>query len=117
METKEQLQEKISSLDGRDYGAYQSLIGNYDYKQFSLIIEQIPKDPFAPPHTGIYRVQFPIADTVIKTDMIDSKVKEIACRDFYARQFFKSSNKIAGKRRGPGYSGIITIRRQINKTH
>ena len=109
MVTKDQLQKKITSLDGQDYGAYQSLIGTYDFEQFALIIEQIPKDPYAPPHTGIYRVQFPLVDTIIEDDMIDSGIGEITCRDFYARQFFYSSTKIAGKRRGPGYSGIITI--------
>lgn len=109
MVTKDQLQKKITPLDGKDYGAYQSLIGSYDFDQFSLIIDQIPKDPYAPPHTGIYRIQFPLGDTAIKGDMIDSRIREIACRDFYARQFFYHSTKIAGKRRGPGYSGIITI--------
>jgi len=109
MVTKDKLQKKITPLDGQDYGAYQSLIGTYDFEQFVLIIEQIPKDPYAPPHTGIYRVQFPLDTTVIEADMIDSRIGEIACRDFYARQFFCNSTKIAGKRRGPGYSGIITI--------
>ena len=109
MVTKDQLQKKITSFDGQDYGAYQSLIGTYDFEQFALIIDQIPKDPYAPPHTGIYRVQFPLDDTVIESNMIDSRMEEIACRDFYARQFFHNSTKVAGKRRGPGYSGIITI--------
>jgi len=109
MATKEQLQKKITPLDGKDYGAYQALIGSYDFDQFTLVIEQIPKDPFAPPHTGIYRVQFPLVDTVIDAGMIDSKTADIACRDFYARQFFFHSHNMAGKRRGPGYSGIITI--------
>ena len=109
MVTKDQLQKKITSLDGQDYGAFQSLIGTYDFEQFALIIDQIPKDPYAPPHTGIYRVQFPLDDMVIESNMIDSRMGEITCRDFYARQFFHNSTKIAGKRRGPGYSGIITI--------
>ncbi|MFW2371940.1 MAG: ABC-ATPase domain-containing protein [Gammaproteobacteria bacterium] len=107
--TKDQLQKKIIPLDGKDYGAFQSLIGTYDFEQFVLIIDQIPKDPYAPPHTGIYRIQFPVADTVIEADMIDTKMGKIACRDFYARQFFYNSTKVAGKRQGPGYSGIITI--------
>jgi len=109
MLTKDQLQKKILLLDAQDYGAYQSLIGSYDFEQFALIIEQIPKDPYAPPHTGIFRVQFPLADTVIESDMIDSRMGEITCRDFYARQFFCKSTELSGKRRGPGYSGIITI--------
>jgi predicted ABC-class ATPase len=41
--------------------------------------------------------------------MIDSNLKQIACRDFYARQFFQHSKNIAGNRRGPGFSGIITL--------
>jgi predicted ABC-class ATPase len=109
MDTKDQLEKKILQLDGQDYGRYQALIGHYDFEKFVLIIDQIPKDPYAPPHTGIYRIQFPLHDTVIEPDMIDSNLKQIACRDFYARQFFQHSKSIAGKRRGPGYSGIITI--------
>ncbi|MCK4622557.1 MAG: ABC-ATPase domain-containing protein [Desulfuromonadales bacterium] len=109
MVTKDQLQQRICLLDGKDYGAFQALIGTYDFDLFSLIIEQIPKDPYAPPHTGIYRIQFPLDETVIEAGMIDSRIGEIACRDFYARQFFYNSTRIAGKRRGPGFSGIITI--------
>jgi predicted ABC-class ATPase len=109
MHTKDQLEKKILQLDGQGYGRYQTLTGRYDFEQFVLIIDQIPKDPYAPPHTGIYRIQFPLHDTVIQADMIDSKLKEIACRDFYVRQFFHQSHKISGNRRGPGYSGIITI--------
>ncbi len=109
MHTKNQLKKKILQLDGKDYGRYQALIGHYDFEQFAILIDQIPKDPYAPPHTGIYRIQFPLQDTTIEPDMINSKQKEIACRDFYTRQFFHHSSLIAGTRRGPGYSGIITI--------
>ena len=56
METASVLKHRIESIDGKDYGAYQSLKGEYDYPQFKLLIDQIPKDPYAPPHTGIYRV-------------------------------------------------------------
>ncbi len=107
--TKDELVKKITSMDRKDYGAYQDLLGSYDFEQFKFIIERIPKDPFAPPHTGIYRIQFPIKDTVIELDKIDQKIAEIACRDFFARQFFTRSKTIAGKRRGTGNSGIITI--------
>ena len=107
--TKKQLQKKITPLDGKDYGAFQSLIGAYDFEQFVLIIDQIPKDPYAPSHTGIYRIQFPIGDMAIEGDMLDTRIGEIACRDFYARQFFYNSKKLAGERRGTGNSGIITI--------
>ena len=49
---------KIRSLNGRDYGACQDLLGEYDFQnKFKLIIHKIPKDPYAPPHTGVYRIQ------------------------------------------------------------
>ncbi|MCK5199783.1 MAG: hypothetical protein KAR21_15605, partial [Spirochaetales bacterium] len=51
------LKRKLESLDGQDYGAYQSLRGEYDFPGYKLIIRQIPKDPYAPPHTGIYCIR------------------------------------------------------------
>ncbi|RLC46754.1 MAG: hypothetical protein DRI23_12015, partial [Candidatus Cloacimonadota bacterium] len=53
---KQILRNKLPSTDSKDYGSYQSLLGTYDYGLFRLIIQQIPKDPYAPPHTGIYRI-------------------------------------------------------------
>ena len=41
------LNEKINSIDGKDYGRYQELLGSYDFSIFKLIIQQIPKDPFS----------------------------------------------------------------------
>ena len=109
MAAKEQLQKRVTALDGKDYGAFQSLVGSYDFGQFALIVEQIPKDPYAPPHTGIYRIQLPLDDTAIEEGMIDSKTAKTACRDFFARQFFSHSRDVSGQRRGTGHSGIITI--------
>ena len=47
------LKKKLAPIDGKDYGGYQSLIGEYGFSRYKLIIHQIPKDPYAPPHTGI----------------------------------------------------------------
>lgn len=109
MQNKETIKVKLNAIDGRDYGAYQSLIGAYDYPRFKLLIDQIPKDPYAPPHTGIYRVQVPCDYVRTPPRLMKSKVKEVAFRDFLARRFFKASTEISKGRRGTGYSGIITI--------
>ena len=47
------LKQKLAVINSRDYAGYQSLLGDYDFGLFKLIIQQIPKDPYAPPHTGI----------------------------------------------------------------
>jgi predicted ABC-class ATPase len=103
------LRKKLESIGGQDYGAYQSLTGRYDFSDFQLIIEQIPKDPYAPPHTGIYRIQVLRDDERVVNLRIDSKIQEIAFRDFLARRFFYSAQKISKGRCGTGYSGVITI--------
>lgn len=74
-------QKKLATIDGQDYAAYQSLLGTYDFNLFKLIIQQIPKDPYAPPHTGIYRIQVQRKDNRIIRLKIESKVQRIA----YAR--------------------------------
>ena len=57
MPDKNNLKETLDSIHNQDYVNYQSLLGDYDFSLFRLIIHQIPKDPFAPPHTGLYRIQ------------------------------------------------------------
>ena len=105
------LKQKLASIDGRDYASCQSLLGSYDFDLFKLIIEQIPKDPYAPPHTGIYRIQVQRGDNRIINLKIDSKVQKTACADFLARHFFDAAQRICKGIRGTGYSGIITINR------
>ncbi|MBU2515500.1 ABC-ATPase domain-containing protein [bacterium] len=109
MVNRDILKNKLRSINGQDYGAYQSLIGEYDFSRFKLVVQQIPKDPYAPPHTSIYRVQVQRnEDQVINLKMI-SKIQEIAFRDFLARRFYNASLEVSKGRRGTGYSGIITI--------
>jgi len=109
METFKILKYKLESINGKDYGAYQSLKGEYNYSQFKLAIDQIPKDPYAPPHTGIYRVI--VKNNFIKQfhDIFNTKISEIAFRDFLARNFYNAALKKSKGRRGTGNSGMITI--------
>ena len=103
------LKKKLAEIDEKDYGAYQSLLGSYDFDLFELIIQQIPKDPYAPPHTGIYRIRVQRNDERIIAFKIDSGIQKIAISDYLARSFFNASEKIAKGIRGTGFSGLITI--------
>ena len=109
MLTSHILKQKLQSMDSQDYGAYQSLLGAYDFGLFKLFIQQIPKDPYAPPHTGIYRIQVQRNDNRIITCNIGSKIQKIALTDFLARRFFDSCQKFSKGHCGTGYGGIITI--------
>ena len=106
---KNNLKQTLASIDNQDYVNYQSLLGSYDFPLFKLIIHQIPKDPFAPPHTGLYRIQVQRSDERIINLTLTSKVQEIAFTDFLARGFYNACEKISKGIRGTGYSGLITI--------
>jgi len=94
MLNKNILKQKLASIDDQDYAGYQALLGTYDFSLFKLIVQQIPKDPYAPPHTGM---------------KIGSKVQKVAFADYLARYFHDASERISKGIRGTGYSGLITI--------
>jgi predicted ABC-class ATPase len=111
VQTIEALKRKLESINEKDYGAYQSLKGGYDYPGFKLLIDQIPKDPYAPPHTGIYRIELKNSFVNQFKIVFNTKTSEIAFRDFLARHFHSATSRISKGRRGTGHSGIITIDR------
>jgi predicted ABC-class ATPase len=109
MKSTQSLRDILNSIDGKDYGAYQSLKGNYSFPDFELLITQIPKDPYAPPHTGIYRIQISHTYLNVPQRFFNTKIAGIAYRDFLARIFATSAKDFSTRRRGTGYSGVITL--------
>jgi predicted ABC-class ATPase len=109
MQSSRSLQGKIRSIDGKGYGAYQSLKGEYAYPEFELFVSHVPRDPYAPPHTGMYRIRVTHEYLGIPQELIEGKTAQVACRDFLARRFCEAARRIAGGRRGTGHSGVITM--------
>lgn len=109
MEEQNRLKNQLQGIDEKDYAAYQSLLGKHDYSRFSLFVDQIPKDPYAPAYTGIYRVRVKKSDAGFPDDMMTPPVRKIALRDFLARIFFANCQKYSKGRRGTGNSGLISI--------
>ncbi len=109
MQSTQALRAKLERIDGRDYGACQSLKGEYAWPEFELLITQIPKDPYAPPHTGIYRIRVDHAYLGITPEVFGSPTAGVAYRDLLARRFSAKAGEISTRGRGTGYSGIITL--------
>jgi predicted ABC-class ATPase len=113
MQPAQALHSKLKGIDGRDYGACQSLLGEYSYTDFQLLINQIPKDPYAPPHTGIYRIRVPHSYLGIPPHLFEAKTAGIAARiayrDLLARRFSAKAGQISRLGRGTGHSGLITL--------
>jgi predicted ABC-class ATPase len=80
MKPLELLKQQLQQLDGKDYGAYQSLKGPWQYPHFELYIDRIPKDPYAPPGTGVYRARVPRDKAGISDGMTASPINVIALR-------------------------------------
>jgi len=47
--TDRDLLKELSQMDGRPYGAYRSLAGTWDYGDFTVAIDRVQSDPYAPP--------------------------------------------------------------------
>ena len=61
-------------------------------------------DPYAPPHTGIYRSRVAHAYLGIAADLVDSPIAVIAYRDFLARRFSEQAGQVSVQGRGTGVS-------------
>ena len=76
---------------------------------YTLIIDQVPKDPYAPPDTGVYRVRVERAAGGLNTEDDATPIAEVATCDYLARRFAAATQEVGGGRRGTGNSGVITI--------
>jgi predicted ABC-class ATPase len=105
----EALRPQLRGLDGKDYAAYQSLRGRYALGPFELRLDRIPKDAYAPPGTGTFRLRAPWPATDLDDDLRSTATRSLALRDFIARRFASACRERAKGRRGTGNSGMITI--------
>ncbi|MEG4209751.1 ABC-ATPase domain-containing protein [Microcoleus sp. S13_B4] len=108
MTNKESLQRHLLQLDNRGYKAYKDIQGNYDFSEFTLIIDYVQGDPFASPSK--FRVRVPPNIAQLPRELFNSRSREIALRDYLTRQFDKAAYSISSKR-GTGNSGLIAVTR------
>ena len=100
------LRATLLNLDGASYKAYKDIRGNYDFPDFTLIIDYVQGDPFASPSK--FRVKIPQSIAQFPQQLYQSPSREIALRDYLTRQFHQVSRRISSHR-GTGKSGLIAI--------
>jgi len=101
------LRRSLLRLDGRGYKNYQSLKGIYDFSDFTVFIDHIQGDPFAPPSR--IRIRVPQKKAGFPKNLYDSPSREVGLRDYLARQVEIAIKKYSQGRRGIGKSGLIYI--------
>jgi predicted ABC-class ATPase len=109
MKTSQDLRRELSRIDGKSYGAYKDIAGQYDFGQYTLCIDHVQGDPFASPSklrvvVGQKLAKFP-------EELFDKRHKRIALEDHLIRLFDRTIYRFQKRISGSGKSGKINISR------
>ena len=108
MKSQDELWRMLLAMDGAGYPAYKRLKGEYALGQFSLFVDHVQSDPFAPPSKMRLAVDRRTAG--FPDDLLDSHCKVVAASDFLARIFWQEAHRYGAGEHGPG-SGRVSIDR------
>jgi predicted ABC-class ATPase len=99
------LQATLDRIDRRGYGAYKDLQGTYDLGGFSLYIDRVQRDPFAPPSLMRIRTK----ENRFDPDLFENPVRRVAFEDFLTRGVEAAIRKVVRGDRGSGGSGRVEV--------
>ena len=97
MNTNKELIKSLLSIDGKSYGLYKSLKGDYQFDRFILKIDKMQADPYAPPSKMRLIIDSKI--TGMPDEIIETKEKRIVVSDFFTRIFYSEIEKIRNNRK------------------
>lgn len=98
VETKQSLLRKLRAMDGKSYGHYKDLAGEYDFGPFRLAFEHVQSDPYAPPS----RIRLTIGHhfTGVEEAEREHPVRRLALEDYILREAYTSISEIEKRNRG-----------------
>ncbi|MDW8224990.1 MAG: hypothetical protein RMK93_03035 [Bacteroidota bacterium] len=94
----EDLRRILQRIDGRGYKAYDELEGEYRFPQWTLWIDHVQPDPFAPPSR--MRLRLPQSVARFPEELFADRVRRIALEDYLARRVRSAISSVAQKHRG-----------------
>jgi predicted ABC-class ATPase len=103
----QRLKATLDRIDRKGYGAYKDLHGSYDLGAFSLFIDKVQRDPFAPP--SLVRVR--TKENGFDPELFGIPVRRVAFEDFLTRSVERTIRKVVRGNRGSGGSGRVEIQR------
>lgn len=77
------LAHRLTFYDGASYGALKSLKGAYTFDGFTLHLDRLQSNPYAPPSS--LRLQVPVEHTQVPRELLESQDSVTAVCDFIAR--------------------------------
>lgn len=104
-----QLEQILKQIDGRGYSSYKALTGTYNFADYTLYIDYVQSDPFAPPSR--VRVRVAQETSRMPRSLLTTRVRRVALADYLTRCFAREAAKANGSSKGTGKSGLIAISR------
>ncbi|MDQ3603432.1 MAG: ABC-ATPase domain-containing protein [Actinomycetota bacterium] len=101
------LRSTLDRIDSKGYGAYKDLSGSHDFGSFTLFVDRVQRDPFAPP--SLIRVR--TRENAFDRDLFANQVRRVAFEDFLTRSVEREIRRVVRGNRGSGGSGRVEIQR------
>ena len=102
----ERLKGILFRIDGRGYGAYKEIKGVYRFPGFTLVIDRVQADPFAPPSR--IRVRVSASEAGLPASSFARASRRIGLENYLADRLQRLAHRFA-QRRGSGKSGLIVV--------
>ena len=100
----DRLGKTLNEIDKRGYKTYDYILGEYDFREFTLEVVRVQGDPFAAPSKITIFIP-----KKIQTIFLKNKIRRIAFADYLSRRFKEGIRRFAKLNRGSGSSGLIFI--------
>ena len=105
------LKTTLDRIDRRGYGAYRDLAGSFEFDGFTLFVDRVQRDPFAPPSLIRARTKTNRFDP----SLFENPVRRVAFEDFLTREVDRAVRGVVKGDRGSGGSGGVEIQRPSQK--
>lgn len=103
----QRLEATLERIDRKGYGAYKDLQGSYDLGPFTLFVDRVQRDPFAPP--SLIRIR--TKENGFDGTLFGNAVRRVAFEDFLTRSVERALRRTVRGDRGSGGSGRMEIQR------
>ncbi|MGM0628237.1 MAG: ABC-ATPase domain-containing protein [Candidatus Fermentibacterota bacterium] len=107
MQDERDLRRRLEKIDGRGYKAYRDIEGRYSVGPFTLFVDHVQSDPFAPPSR--MRARLPQRTAGMPEELFGNSHRRRALEDLLTRRFAEAAGRYAGRQRGTGKSGMVAI--------
>ena len=101
----QRLRSTLDRIDRKGYGAYKDLQGSYELSNFTLFVDKVQRDPFAPPS----RIRTRTNDNRFDPALFENPTRRFAFEDFLTRAVERALARTVRGNRGSGGSGGIEI--------